>query len=433
MMKRNRRRSAAVWIALVLVAALAGWFYWRGMQPESDVIVREREYSAAMGDITVCVNIAGSISGKTQEQHGYVDAELGGYMVDKGDRVKQGDVIAKYDTDRLTELLSEAMKKYDEVRKALDEVLSARADDVNALVSRLSSDKRISKSSYKAYDKYFKNLKERLDDERDDIKSELHRSPDDAELSARLDAIDAEIERISAAQAALKAAREEVTEHESDVLAQTEADIAASELIEQRIDIAEKLAKSRLSEVNAIKNLLDNPEVRAECDGVVLELGYEAGDEVGAKPIVTCSTQRGWRMKFNAEQENIPDIEIGQQVELYANAYPTELLTGKVERISGLANDEGKFEVEVSIDDAGLELMDGMTCYGTAILTQKKNVLTLSNKAIAMRDGAQYVLVRDAAGELAERQITTGFSDGRISEVLDGLSEGDVVVVVDEL
>lgn len=56
-------------------------------------------------------------------------------------------------------------------------------------------------------------------------------------------------------------------------------------------------------------------------------------------------------------------------------------------------------------------------------------MLTLSNKAITLENGRQYVLVRDEKGELVRKPVTTGFSDGRVSEILDGLSENEVVSV----
>ena len=63
------------------------------------------------------------------------------------------------------------------------------------------------------------------------------------------------------------------------------------------------------------------------------------------------------------------------------------------------------------------------------ILKEKVDVLTLSNKAITLENGRQYVLVRDENGELEKREIVTGFSDGRVSEILDGLAENETVVV----
>lgn len=70
-----------------------------------------------------------------------------------------------------------------------------------------------------------------------------------------------------------------------------------------------------------------------------------------------------------------------------------------------------------------------MKAYATIILKEKRDVLTLSNKAIGLENGRQFVMVRDENGKLASKPIVTGFSDGRISEVLDGLKEHDVVVV----
>ena len=36
--------------------------------------------------------------------------------------------------------------------------------------------------------------------------------------------------------------------------------------------------------------------------------------------------------------------------------------------------------------------------------------------------------MRNAEGKVEEREITTGFSDGRISEILSGLNDKDVVI-----
>lgn len=86
-------------------------------------------------------------------------------------------------------------------------------------------------------------------------------------------------------------------------------------------------------------------------------------------------------------------------------------------------------EYTISIDPSEQVLLPGMKAYATIILKEKTDVLTLSNKAITLENGQQYVLVRDENGELVRKQIVTGFSDGRVSEILDGLSEQDVVIV----
>ena len=87
------------------------------------------------------------------------------------------------------------------------------------------------------------------------------------------------------------------------------------------------------------------------------------------------------------------------------------------------------YEVIISLDEDDPELLEGMTCNVKFILKKVENVLTLANKAITLREGKQYVTVKLPDGSHEEREIKTGFSDGRISEVTDGLSDGDIVVV----
>ena len=103
--------------------------------------------------------------------------------------------------------------------------------------------------------------------------------------------------------------------------------------------------------------------------------------------------------------------------------------TGTVKERLLVANDNGEYPVTISIDPGEQMLLPGMKAYATIILKEKTDVLTLSNKAITLENGQQYVFVRDENGELVRKPIVTGFSDGRVSEILDGLSEHDVAIV----
>ena len=73
--------------------------------------------------------------------------------------------------------------------------------------------------------------------------------------------------------------------------------------------------------------------------------------------------------------------------------------------------------------------LEGMTCSVKFIQKRVENVLTLANKAITLTDGKQTVIVQMADGSHEEREIKTGFSYGRTSEVTSGLSAGEIVVV----
>ena len=85
--------------------------------------------------------------------------------------------------------------------------------------------------------------------------------------------------------------------------------------------------------------------------------------------------------------------------------------------------------VNVSITPEDAELLAGMTTNVQFIIKQEKDVLQLSNKAISVENGKQYVQMQNEDGTLRKVEIETGFSDGKVSEITRGLSEGDVAVV----
>lgn len=125
---------------------------------------------------------------------------------------------------------------------------------------------------------------------------------------------------------------------------------------------------------------------------------------------------------------DVIDISEGQEVSFYVDAYPEDTFTGKVESRSYVQDENKKLEVRVTVDENDAELLEGMGASATIIIKQKKDILTLSNKAIKLKDNKQFVKVRNAEGKVEEREITTGFSDGRISEILSGLNDKDVVI-----
>ena len=75
------------------------------------------------------------------------------------------------------------------------------------------------------------------------------------------------------------------------------------------------------------------------------------------------------------------------------------------------------------------QLRQGMTVTVSIIVNQRTDVLLVPNGAITKRGGKSYVQVVAADGTTEERSITTGLNDWQYTEVTDGLSEGENVVV----
>ena len=70
-----------------------------------------------------------------------------------------------------------------------------------------------------------------------------------------------------------------------------------------------------------------------------------------------------------------------------------------------------------------------MTVSAQFIIKEVKDVIMLSNKAIVLKDGKQFVKLKNEDGSTTEVEIQTGFSDGKNTEITGGLNEGDTVVI----
>ena len=165
--------------------------------------------------------------------------------------------------------------------------------------------------------------------------------------------------------------------------------------------------------------LFRSPALSAKADGVVTLVSYTEGDTVPAgKSVVTIGDSGEKCVAAEIPQEDIGGVELGQVVELQFVADPDNTISGRVveKNLVPTQGTEGvTYTVKIAFDEPQEELLQGMTCSVKFIQKRVENVLTLANKAITLTDGKQTVIVQMADGSHEEREIKTGFSDGRTS------------------
>ncbi|SDK15191.1 HlyD family efflux transporter periplasmic adaptor subunit [Natronincola ferrireducens] len=182
--------------------------------------------------------------------------------------------------------------------------------------------------------------------------------------------------------------------------------------------------------LNKLFDLDKNPTLYAQMDGIVTALNYKTGDVVvDGRPLCVIGELSEITMTVPVSSVDIGSISIGQKVNVFVDAFAEQKFSGTVVERLLVANDNGDYPVTIAIDPEEQMLLPGMRAFATIILKEKQDILTISNKAILLENGEQYVNVKKESGELVKTKVATGFSDGRISEVLDGLSEDDIAVV----
>ena len=78
---------------------------------------------------------------------------------------------------------------------------------------------------------------------------------------------------------------------------------------------------------------------------------------------------------------------------------------------------------------ADFQLREGLTVTVSIIIEEATDVLLVPNGAITTQGQQSYVQVLSSDGSIENRAVTTGISNWLYTEVTEGLSEGEQVVV----
>lgn len=358
------------------------------------------------------------------EQKGGEDAEQQIQNLQQKIADKQRQIRKLSYTDEINALNSQIAGKESQLRKAQKELnfLSDGSEERNAIqlkITKLQNENTEMQQKIDTYmaDPAFAQL-ERLKEERQTCEDSL---------KSNYEGLSLKLEEMERTEKQFQQALENQNGDNTFLDYKTSEELKS---INENIAKASRNVQTAQEKVARLQALSQNPTIYAQLDGIVTTLNYKVGDTVvDGKPLCIVGELDEITMTVPVSASDIGSVSVGQKVNLYVDAYAEQKFIGTVKERLLVANDNGEYPVTISIDPSEQVLLPGMKAYATIILKEKTDVLTLSNKAITLENGQQYVLVRDENGELVRKQIVTGFSDGRVSEILDGLSEQDVVIV----
>jgi len=139
-------------------------------------------------------------------------------------------------------------------------------------------------------------------------------------------------------------------------------------------------------------------------------------------------------MKVNAqvEETDIPFIQPGQSVKIFLDAYPDLTFTGKVFQV-GVKAETGSggttvFPVVVQMDRTDIPLRIGYNATVDITVLSKTDVLSIPVTALLTEGDLHYVYVVEE-GKARRREIAIGYKTSEWVEVIEGLGEGEKIVV----
>jgi membrane fusion protein (multidrug efflux system) len=135
-------------------------------------------------------------------------------------------------------------------------------------------------------------------------------------------------------------------------------------------------------------------------------------------------------LRVNVPERELAKLSVGQLAELSFDAVPGRSFAGQVALISPYVDSAtATFGVRIRVTETGGLLRPGMFARVAIVYERKPDALQIPRTALLDGDGPPKVFVVQD-GKAAERAVSLGLSNGAMIEVVEGLKDGEQVVVV---
>lgn len=444
-------RKRMLWIALLvlLLAAGGGYVYSRLTYLPRRASAEPTLATAQVrrGDVVLSVTGSGTVVPAVESDLGF---ETGGYvaevLVNVGDQVKKGQVLARLETDALKVAVEEAdialrLAQLDladvtegpsevELAAARANVESARAALLvaqytysNTLNSTLDSSVRARQIEFLWYADRYEQMKADGTGQADLEKAWKDRAEAEYRFNQALQ--QARMEEVNAASQLDQARNRLVQAQEKLRLLQTGPTTATLVQAQQKVE------RARLALEEARANL-EAAELRAPFEGTVVAVSAIPGQYVGTAPILTLADLSRPLLKFWVEESDMSGVAVGYRVEVTFEAFPDETFTGTVTRVEpALVTVGNTLAVQAWANitlPAGRTLFGGMNAEVEILSAEARAVLLVPLTALRELGSGQYaVFVVQPDGALALRPVEVGLKDLVNAEIRSGLAEGEIV------
>ena len=361
-------------LLLLLPVLLAVFFFWRhwqgpempGYRVETRPLVQRVVASGEVSSQSIAL-VGSEITGLVAARH-----------VREGDQVRAGDLLIELRDDEQRARLGEA-------EAALQQLMDSARPQAEATLREALNNLEQARRERERREKLF---------DRQLLASEPLEQARRAELSAR---VLHERARLNAASLAAGGSEEKQ--------------------LRQRIEAARAtLAKTR---------------IHARHDGLVQTRNVEPGDLVQpGRTLLEIARSGSREILLPLDEKNLAPVAIGHSAKVIADAYPERMVDAQVSFIApSIDRARGTVDVHLELLEPADFLRQGMTVSVNIETDRRDQALVLPNDALRARNGRSASVLQLADGQVRRVPVRLGLLGTAMSEVVEGLQAGDVVVL----
>ncbi len=195
--------------------------------------------------------------------------------------------------------------------------------------------------------------------------------------------------------------------------------------------------------------------ITSPVDGIVLSREVEEGQTVASAmttPTLFNIAQdlTDMRVIADVDEADIGGVKEGQRVTFSVDAFPDDTFAGTVTQVRLEATTESNvvtYEVVIAAPNKDLKLLPGLTANVTIFTSERDGVLAVPTKALRFSPNQALLTADQSVEDVASATkvwrfdgktfraaaVKTGLNSGTMVEIVEGLAEGDKVVVSFEL
>lgn len=191
------------------------------------------------------------------------------------------------------------------------------------------------------------------------------------------------------------------------------------------------------SQISLIENQINQSILKSPIDGEVIQINKKVGEYISSfdtNPFTKIISGNSVYVEANVPESDIAKVSKGNECLITLDAFPEVEFSGNIFEIDPAPSVIGGvvyYKVKSTIgnhQDLINKMKVGMTANLDIITAQKKNIISIPQRAIFYKDGKKFVRVLEN-GILKEKEVKTGIrgSGGEI-EIISGLKEGESLV-----
>ena len=172
-------------------------------------------------------------------------------------------------------------------------------------------------------------------------------------------------------------------------------------------------------------------EIRAPIPGVISERFIKVGNTIDVNaPTFQVTSLEPLVSYLHVPEREYRRIDPGQEASIFVDALSGEEFPGAVSRVSPVVDpDTGTFKITIELSDPSRRLKPGMFGRINIVYDMHRAAMQIPRSAIVEEAGQSAIYV--VSDNVAERRvIRTGYAEGGQIEVIDGLDETEVFVIV---